>query len=102
MEIVIIAIRRYFLSGLYPGEVREDTLKLPVEYLGNGSDRDRTYKVSIVADSTTAVEGVHYLAFNSLQTFRANELTDTLYIVVLREALSKDYAEGEEEYTGWS
>lgn len=66
-----------------------------MEYLGNGSDRDRTYKVSIVADSTTAVEGVHYLAFNSLQTFRANELTDTLYIVVLREALSKDYAEGE-------
>ena len=84
-----------FSFGLIPSEVREDTLKLPVEYLGNGSDRDRTYKVSIVADSTTAVEGVHYLAFNSLQTFRANELTDTLYIVVLREALSKDYAEGE-------
>ncbi|MEI3154195.1 MAG: DUF4843 domain-containing protein [Odoribacter sp.] len=83
-----------FSFGLIPSEVTADTLKLPMEYLGNGSDRDRTYQVSIVADSTTAVEGVHYLAFNSVQTFHANKLTDTLYIVVLRDALSKDYAAG--------
>lgn len=83
-----------FSFGLIPSEVSKDTLKLPIEFLGNGSDKDRTYNVSIVTDSTTAVEGVHYLAFDSKQTFHANELMDTLYIVVLRDALSKDYVNG--------
>lgn len=84
-----------FSFGLVPAEELMDTLKLPVEYLGAGSDQERTYYVSVVADSTTAEEGVHYLPFERVQKFRPNELTDTLCIVILRESLPNDYTTGE-------
>lgn len=84
-----------FSFGLTPDEVLRDTLKIPVEYLGKGSEQVRKYRVSITADSTNAVEGIHYVAFDEEQTFRPNELTDTLSIVILRESLPNDYTSNE-------
>lgn len=77
--------------GLTPDTVVMDTLKLPVEYLGKGSALARDYEVSIVSDSTTANEDVHFLSFNHTQIFRADKLTDTLRIVILRKSLPNDY-----------
>lgn len=80
-----------FSFGLKPTELRIDTAKIVMEFLGKGSDKERTYKVVLIADSTTAVEGVHYEPIEELQSFRPNKLTDTLRIVVYRDQLSTSF-----------
>ena len=77
--------------GLLPDSIKTDTIKVVMEYLGKGSERERTYHVSVLADSTTAIAGTHYQVFSEEQTFRPNELTDTLRIVVNRENLNSSY-----------
>ena len=64
--------------GLQPDSITIDTAKVVVEFLGTPSEQSRTYYVSVVADSTTAIAGTHYEAIAHEQTFRPNELTDTL------------------------
>lgn len=80
-----------FSFGLMPDSVAVDTLKVVMEYLGKGSDQERTYYISIITDSTTAVAGTHYDAISHEQKFRPNQLTDTLRIPIYRENLSDDY-----------
>ena len=80
-----------FSFGLQPDEILIDTAKIVMEYLGKGSDVERTYRVVIEQDSTTAVAGTHYEAFDLEQEFRPNELTDTLRIPIYRDNLSADY-----------
>lgn len=80
-----------FSFGLKPDEITVDTAKIVMEYLGKGSDVERTYRVSVVKDSTTAVVGTHYKAIDELQKFRPGKLTDTLRIVVYRENLSTSF-----------
>lgn len=59
-----------FSFGLLNDTVRVDTAKIVMQYLGKGSETERTYNVTIVADSTTAKEGIHYAAFPQEQKFR--------------------------------
>lgn len=80
-----------FSFGLTPDSILVDTLKLVVEYTGFGSDRTRTYYVSVDADSTNAVSGKHYAAIEHEQKFRPGQLTDTLHILIFREFLPDDY-----------
>lgn len=80
-----------FSFGLRPEEILIDTAKVVMEFLGKGSDVERKYKIVTVADSTTAVAGTHYEVIDEWQTFRANELTDTLRIVVYRKNLSTSF-----------
>ncbi len=80
-----------FSFGLRPEEITIDTAKIVMEYLGAGSDQERTYYVTVVADSTNAEAGVHYEAIDREQTFRPGELTDTLKIIIYRENLSTSF-----------
>lgn len=80
-----------FSFGLKPDSILIDTAKIVMEYLGKGSDKERTYKVAIIADSTNAVAGTHYEAIDEVQKFRPNQLTDTLRIVVYRKNLSTSF-----------
>lgn len=80
-----------FSFGLKPDEIEIDTAKIVMEYLGKGSDTERTYNVVVVPDSTTAEADVHYKAIDKVQTFRPGQLTDTLRIVVYRSRLSTSY-----------
>lgn len=80
-----------FSFGLQPDEILIDTAKIVMEYLGKGADVERTYRVVVVPDSTTAVAGTHYEAIDELQKFRPGKLTDTLRIVVYRENLSTSF-----------
>src|SRR5690606_3582847 len=77
-----------FSFGLHDESIVKDTAKIVVEFLGTASDKDRTYRLKIATDSTTAVKGVHYEPFDEVQTFKAGKLKDTLRIVVLRSSLS--------------
>lgn len=89
-------VRQYFTSrtfsfGLLPVDQQTGTAELVVEYLGTPKDYDRTYRVSIFADSTTAKEGVHYEAFASEQVIRAGVRQDTLKITVIRENMNVSF-----------
>lgn len=80
-----------FSFGLLPDSIEIDTAKVVMEFLGKGSDRDRTYRVTVVPDSTNAAEGVHYEAIDEMQRFRAGQQTDTLRIVIYRKNLSTSF-----------
>src|SRR5690606_38050567 len=53
-------------------------------------------RVRIFQDSTTAVEGVHFAPISSDQVFGAGRFTDTLKIVVFRDALSSSFTNPED------
>lgn len=86
-----------FSFGMKADDIKTDTAKIVVEYLGTPSDADRTYKVKIVADSTTAVEGQHFATVSESQTFRAGRFSDTLKIVVFRGKLSSSFTNPEDK-----
>lgn len=77
--------------GLLNDTILFDTLKVPVELMGHLSDVDRTYKIVIDKDSTDAIEGVHYKAFESLRTMKAGKRADTVKIIIIRENLSTSF-----------
>lgn len=85
-----------FSFGMAAENVKEDTARIVVEFLGAVSDKDRTYTVRIVGDSTTAKEGVHYKPFLPTQLFHAGRTKDTLKIVVLRSQLSSSFTTPED------
>lgn len=80
-----------FSFGLKQDDVLFDTLKVVVELMGNPSEVDRKYNVEVIADSSTAVEGIHYKPFSREQIFKAKKIRDTLRIVIIRENLDRDY-----------
>ncbi|SMD02215.1 protein of unknown function [Pedobacter africanus] len=83
--------------GMKDETVERDTARIVVEFLGNVSNLDRNYQVRIVADSTTAVEGLHYEPISATQIFRAGRMKDTLKIVVKRKALSSSFSNPEDK-----
>lgn len=84
-----------FSFGMSDDSVVMDTAKIVVEFLGT-SDRDRTYKVKVAADSTSAVEGIHYAPISNTQTFKAGSFKDTLKIILLRNSLSTSFTNPED------
>ena len=80
-----------FSFGMKNDAIIKDTAKIVVEFLGTVSDKDRTYKVSVATDSTTAVAGMHYEPINPTQVFKAGKMKDTLRIVVDRTKLSTSF-----------
>lgn len=95
--VILNKVTRYYFDkntfsfGMSPDAVKEDTARIVVEFLGEVSDRDRSYTVKINADSSTALEGVHYKSFPATQIFRAGRMKDTLKIVALRSQLSSSF-----------
>ncbi|WP_316815619.1 DUF4843 domain-containing protein [Pedobacter nyackensis] len=77
--------------GMLEETKMKDTAKLLVKLMGKAVDKDRFYRISIDADSSTAVEGLHYESVAPLQKFRANRLVDTLKVVVLRGNLGSSH-----------
>lgn len=86
-----------FSFGMKSTDIRIDTAKIVVEYLGRNSDTERIYHVTVNPDSTTAVVGQHYEAIPRTQRFRAGSLTDTLRIVLMREYLSPSFSNPQNE-----
>ena len=94
--------RLYFDSviysfGLKSPDIIIDTAKIVMEHMGGNYDTDRNYIIKIDNDSTTAIEGVHYEKINTVQTFRANKLTDTLRIILYRNALDNSFTTPKDE-----
>ena len=89
--------RTTFSFGPKDDAVEVDTAKIVVEFLGNISNLDRNYQVRIVADSTTAVQGLHFEPIQTTQIFKAGRKNDTLMIVVKRKALSSSFSNPEDK-----
>lgn len=89
--------RQFFSMGLLNDTIAYDTAKVVMELLGRVSQEERTYRLSIIADSTTAVEGIHYQPFEPFQTFRKNSANDTLRIVLNRENFNPSYLDQEDK-----
>ncbi len=93
---MILNNKTTFSFGISDDAVIKDTARIVVEFLGSASDVDRTYKVKVASDSTTAIEGVHYEPISKTQTFKAGRFSDTLEIVVLRSSLSSSFTDPED------
>ncbi len=94
---MIFSNKYTFSFGMKADSIKVDTAKIVVEFLGTPSTTDRTYKVKVAADSTTAVEGVHYAPISETQTFKAGKFSDTLKIVVYKGKLSSSFTNPEDK-----
>ena len=94
---MILRNKTTYSFGMKDDDIRKDTARIVVEFLGEVSNVDRIYKVKVASDSTTAVEGKHYEKFSDTQVFRAGSLSDTLKIVVLRDALGISFTDPEDQ-----
>jgi len=90
---MIINTKSTFSFGMMADQIIQDTAKIVVEFLGTPSEFDRTYKVKVAMDSTTAVVSKHYEVIDNIQTFRAGKLKDTLKIIVYRSELSTSFTD---------
>lgn len=93
---MILNNKTTYSFGMKDESVVIDTAKIVVEFLGAASNVDRTYKVKVAPDSTTAKEGVHYELISKTQTFKAGAYSDTLKVVVLKGSLSKSFKNPED------
>lgn len=84
-------------SGIRPDEIEIDTARVVVELLGRKADYDRKYNVIVLADSTDAVEGVHYKPLKGEYILKANQLTDTMEVYVIRKNLSTSFRNPEDK-----
>ncbi|MCR8668932.1 DUF4843 domain-containing protein [Aestuariibaculum sp. M13] len=62
-----------------------DTLKLPIQILGTPIDQNRTFKVEVDQEKTTAVEGVHYEALKGSYIFNANNFKQNFNLVLYKD-----------------
>ena len=70
-----------------PAEVVDDTIWLKVKRVGERAEVDKSYAVSVVADSSTAVEGVDFESLKPSYVFRKNLGVDSFPLIVCREHL---------------
>ncbi len=87
---------RTYSQGFVPDAIERPVVAIPVELLGRISDAERTYRVAVIPELTTAVEGVHYEPFGATQTFAAASISDTLRIVVNKNAFSTSFENPED------
>jgi len=66
-----------------PDDANTEVLKVELQLMGQAAATDRTYKVTEIAEATTAESGVHYEALGEQYVFPANE-TETNFELVLK------------------
>lgn len=75
--------------AVYPDDVKDSLLKIPVGVLGTQLDADAAYKVVVDAQTTTAIRGVDFQMPEQFN-FLAKKSTDTVRVKISRSAkLSK-------------
>ena len=82
-----------FQWGQIDGDIKEETIELRINLIGNVVDYDRPFQVTVVPsdDPEAAVEGTDYKAFDGNCMIPANESYTTLRITLLRtEALQTE------------
>lgn len=70
--------------ALQHSSLMEDTVKLKTKLMGNLSEHDRVFRAEVLADSTTAVSGVHYTLLDGV--LKAGTYESYLPVVLYRTA----------------
>ncbi len=83
--------------GVTPVETLQYTLKIPVQIMGVTSSESRVFAYEIIPDSTTAEEGVQYLAEEGY--IYPDSITGYIPLVLLRNGLEGNYTDGYVHYT---
>lgn len=87
--VTTIITEKNYSFALQNSALMQDTLRIPVQLMGNVSDHDRTFQAVAVADSTTAASPFHYEILSG--TLKAGEYTAYLPVVVKRTPDTKDH-----------
>ena len=85
----------------YSFSVTSDTIhsylfKMPIQIMGLVSDQNREVAYRVNEDSTTAVEGVHYILGKAI--IAPDSITGYIPVTILRDNLEGSYAEGYTTY----
>ncbi|MCD8317908.1 MAG: DUF4843 domain-containing protein [Paraprevotella sp.] len=82
--------------GVTPVEQRTTVFRIPGRIMGTLSDADRTFAYEVIADSTTAVEGVQYNIGKPV--IPADSINGYIPVELLRDGLAGDYQNGYVSY----
>lgn len=82
--------------GVTPLEVREYTLKVPVQIMGAPVDVDRTIGYELITDLCNATEGIEYVVDKAIVP--ANSITGEISFRILRDNLEGDHVNGYTRY----
>ena len=85
----------------YSFSVTSDTIhsylfKMPIQIMGGLSKVNREVAYRVNEDSTTAVEGIHYILDKAI--IAPDSITGYIPVTILRDSLKGSYAEGYETY----
>ncbi|MBQ8606735.1 MAG: DUF4843 domain-containing protein [Bacteroidaceae bacterium] len=80
-----------------PIDIREYTLKIPVQIMGTPTKEARPIGYELVAHESTAIEGVQYIIDEAI--IHPDSIMGYIPIRILRNGLKGSYAEGYERYT---
>lgn len=78
--------------GVTPVEQRVREYRIPVRIMGGLSSSDRTFAIEVIADSTTAAEGVQYRLGRPV--IPADSVNGYIPVELLRDGLEGDYQTG--------
>ena len=88
--------------GLRPEEIRFDTIRVKVTFIGRTSKEVRKYKVKVIEKSskyetyTDMQEGIHYLPLKSEYEFAPDSFDATLELIIDRSHFSSSFQRAEE------
>lgn len=75
--------------ALKPVDFVKDTVWIKVKRVGEREEADKSYRVTVVADSSSAVEGTDFEVLKPTYIFRKNLGLDSLPLVIYREPLKQ-------------
>lgn len=79
-----------------PDDVRQKEFRIPVRTMAQISHSDRTFRCEVIADSTTAVEGVQYTI--GTPVIPADSVDGYIPVMLLRDGLAGNFSDGYTRY----
>ena len=87
--VITIQTEQNYSFALQNSALMQDTIRIPVQLMGNVADTDRTFHAVAVSDSTTATSPTHYEILPGVM--KAGEYTAYLPVVIKRTPDTKDH-----------
>lgn len=85
-----------YTFGVTPLDVKSYEYRIPLKIMGGLSDEEREVAFEVIADSTTAVEGIHYELGKAV--IKPDSIEGYIPVKILRDNLEGNYKDGYEYY----
>lgn len=86
----------HYSFSVTPIEIKSHLYNIPVRVMGGVSDKEREVEFTINADSTTAIEGVHYTIGKAY--IKPDSIEGYIPVTILRDNLEGNYNDGYTRY----